>query len=472
MLGMKKPVKFFLFSIFSCVFFLCVPLQWASSEESANTEGSEGFSGDVLNGKNVILGFVESQATNGLLFLVNRIAGTEFSGVTLESIKKNLTSPWQWDQSLFRTNELGHPYQGVFYYQAGRANNWNFYESTVNAVLGSVVWEVFCERSRASINDLFITTAGGVVYGEALHRLYYAAEDLPAPLRFLISPFDFLNPYLPGEKTNRPSGKLWAMDASAGLGFGQVDRNLPDGTGSNGDFSLTGFLSLNMVYNDPFTTYVPFSDPFRQFEMSVAADIGYPVYQLSIFTEGFLFAVPVITSGNSRGNMGLSLHYDCVLGDTLSFGGTSLDFGFKFRQMTSLFNFDLKLHAGWLMFASANTYYPNPAGDDWSDEQIQLYGTGANVKFSAGITESRAGNFLLVSSLYFMPLIPAGYSDSGDLLFFWQAGLYYDLSLTKNFILSFATVHSFSYEVFASRRDIVERSCVIRLGAGYRFDCE
>ena len=80
MLGMKKPVKFFLFSIFSCVFFLCVPLQWASSEESANTEGSEGFSGDVLNGKNVILGFVESQATNGLLFLVNRIAGTEFSG--------------------------------------------------------------------------------------------------------------------------------------------------------------------------------------------------------------------------------------------------------------------------------------------------------------------------------------------------------------------------------------------------------
>lgn len=468
---MKLSFSKFLFVLF--FFMIASPTVFSedSQEKSPAAGETAVFSEDALNGRNIILGFVESQLTNGLLFVVNRfIAQTEFSGVTLDSIKTNLTSPWQWDQSLFRTNQLGHPYQGVFYYQAGRANNWNFYESAVNAALGSVVWEVFCERSRSSINDLIITTTGGVVFGEALHRLYYSAEKVPAPLRFFISPFDFLNPYLPGERTNKPSGELWALDATAGIGFGQTDRNNPDTKGSRGGFSVTGFLALDMVYNDPFTTYVPFSDPFRHFEMTIAADIGYPVYQLSIFTEGFLFAVPVITGERSKGNAGLSLHYDCVLGDTVSFGGTSLDFGFKFRQITNVLNFDLKLHAGWLMFASANTYYPEPASDNWSDEQIQLYGTGANVKFSVGITESRAGNFLLISSLYFMPLIPAGHSDSGDLLFFWQAGFYYDLSITENIILTFANVHSFSYEVFASRKDILERSSVIRLGVGYRLD--
>ena len=150
-----------------------------TSGRAAVPETDPENAGGQTRGRNVVLGLVESQFTNALLHVVNRAAGNDFASVTAGSIRDNFTRPWQWDQSLFRTNQLGHPYQGVFYHQAGRANNWTFYESAGNAVLGSAVWEVFCERSRASLNDLIITATGGAVMGEALHRLYYAAENLP-----------------------------------------------------------------------------------------------------------------------------------------------------------------------------------------------------------------------------------------------------------------------------------------------------
>ena len=95
------------------------------------------------NGWNGLFGIAEAQATNGILRAAIRIAGTELSGVTFASIKRNITQPWAMlDQSLCRTNMLGHPYQGVFYFHAARSSNWPFYASTMNAVLGSIVWDL------------------------------------------------------------------------------------------------------------------------------------------------------------------------------------------------------------------------------------------------------------------------------------------------------------------------------------------
>lgn len=442
-----------------------------SSPEAAPETGPENAGGQT-RGRNIALGLVESQFTNALLHVVNRAAGNDFASVTAGSIRNNFTRPWQWDQSLFRTNQLGHPYQGVFYHQAGRANNWTFYESAGNAALGSAVWEVFCERSRASLNDLIITTTGGAVMGEALHRLYYAAENLPGAVRFFLSPFDFFNPVLPGNRTNRPRGELYTLDAVFALSAGMSGRSGPESSRVGGNFSFGGSAVLRLVYGNPFTAYVPLSDPFRHFEMTVMADIGWPVYQLSVFTGGSLYAYPFAAGNNTEGTLGLSLRYDVVLGDTVSFSGTSLDFAFHSRTATRAGNLDWKLHAGWLVLGAANTYYPLPDFSGWDKKEFQLYGTGANLKLSAGITGTAAGDFRLDAALYFMPLIEAGYSGWGDTLFFFQGGFGYDFPLTEHVILSFSTTHSFSLERFRARRDISEYASVFRLGAGYRFQAE
>ena len=114
--------------------------------------------------------------SNLTLFLYNRfITHASFAYVTLDSIKANLTNPWVWDQDEFQVNQLGHPYQGSVYYSAARANGLNFWLAGLYTAFGSITWELFCETERPSINDLIITTTGGMMMGEMFHRLYSEA---------------------------------------------------------------------------------------------------------------------------------------------------------------------------------------------------------------------------------------------------------------------------------------------------------
>jgi len=87
---------------------------------------------------------------------------------------------------MFQTNQIGHPYHGSTYYAAGKSAGLSFYESTLLTALGSATWEIFCERYEPALNDLIVTTVGGVSLGEITHRLYREAEG--HPLSFFISP--------------------------------------------------------------------------------------------------------------------------------------------------------------------------------------------------------------------------------------------------------------------------------------------
>ena len=428
------------------------------------------------NGWNGLFGIVEAQATNGLLHAGIRIAGTEFSASSLATIKRNITEPWELlDQSLYRTNMLGHPYQGVFYFQAARSNNWPFYASTMNAVLGSIVWELFCERSRPTLNDAITTPLAGTVFGEALHRLYYSTENLrgvmPGILRFILSPFDFINRYIPGgNPPAKPTGELWQLDASAGLFFGAQSRVNPTGEGFGCEIAPGVSLALNAVYGNPFTTYVPWSDPFRSFELSIAIDGSYPVYQVGIFAHGMLYAYDYATK-NTRGVAGLSLHFDTLYGANVSFGGTSLDFTVTNRRPLRLANLDFKLHAGALLFGSANTFDAEQDLSGWSSGEIQVYGSGANLKLYIGINDTPAGDFSFSSAFFFMPLYydEAGYADWGEMVFFWNPSLNWLFRLTRRVTLSVSISDALCVELFNEKQDIIENTAVVRIAAGYRF---
>ncbi len=424
------------------------------------------------NAWNVLLGFLEAQATNGLLHGGVRLAVRGYADSTFDSIKANLTNPWELDQSRFRTNMLGHPYQGVFYYQAARSNNWHFYASAANAVLGSLVWEIFCEPARGSINDAVITPLGGAVFGEALHRLYYSAENLPAPLRFIISPFDFINRYLPGNPPAKPSDNddLWQLDAQAGLFFGAQARTNLDRSNPSVSFAPGASIALNAVYGNPYTTYVPWSDPFRAFELIIVADASYPIYQIAISAMGMLFAVDYETA-NTKGIRGLSLHFDTLWGANVSFGGSSLDFTLTSRRAARFGNIDFKLHAGALLFGSASTFYTEWDLSNWNDEEFQVYGSGANLKFSIGINDTPAGDFAFTSALYLMPLYydKAGYADWGDIVFFWNPSFIYSINIARRIALSVAVSETFCIELFKKRENIIENTAIVRVAAGYRF---
>ena len=108
---------------------------------------------------------------NGAYGLANLARGQVTARITPASWRANLVQGWVWDLDDFTVNQVGHPYQGSQYFNAGRANGLSFWESAALTALGSSTWEYFGETNSPSLNDLVNTTLGGAALGEVLHRM-------------------------------------------------------------------------------------------------------------------------------------------------------------------------------------------------------------------------------------------------------------------------------------------------------------
>jgi hypothetical protein len=87
---------------------------------------------------------------------------------------------WEWDLDDFAVNQIGHPYQGNNYFNAGRSNGLSFWESSALTAFGSGTWEYFGETNQASLNDFINTTLGGIALGEMFHRMAWLVRDTHA----------------------------------------------------------------------------------------------------------------------------------------------------------------------------------------------------------------------------------------------------------------------------------------------------
>ncbi len=107
------------------------------------------------------------------LWLVERyILEDPWSFISLDSWKANLKTGLVYDHNDdFPTNQTLHPFNGTLYYNAGRTNGFDFWESTLFAAAGSLMWEYFGETEAASTNDVLTTSLGGAVPGEVFYRL-------------------------------------------------------------------------------------------------------------------------------------------------------------------------------------------------------------------------------------------------------------------------------------------------------------
>src|SRR2546423_4259716 len=85
----------------------------------------------------------------------NRCCGTarDDYAVTLDSIRRNLRSPWGVDDDPFKVNQLGHPYQGSMYHGFARSSGLGYWEAAGYTFAGSALWEIAGERTPPSRND-------------------------------------------------------------------------------------------------------------------------------------------------------------------------------------------------------------------------------------------------------------------------------------------------------------------------------
>ena len=146
----------------------------------STTFAAEGRACDGCPRRSVGRAFFDTTIINVFYGVANLARGQVTARVTPKSWWVNMEQGWVWDLDNFVVNQVGHPYQGNNYFNAGRANGLSFWESAGITAFGSGTWEYFGETNHASLNDLVNTTLGGIALGEMFHRAAWLVRDTRA----------------------------------------------------------------------------------------------------------------------------------------------------------------------------------------------------------------------------------------------------------------------------------------------------
>jgi hypothetical protein len=201
---------------------------------------------------------LQATVINVFYEVANLARGQVTARITPKTWWENMQQGWVWDLDDFTVNQIGHPYQGNNYFNAGRANGLNFYESAALTAFGSATWEFFGETNHASLNDFINTTLGGIALGEMFHRVGWMVRNPQATGKprlwseigaTALDPITGLNRFLSGDSSRvaeKPSDLVpSSMNAVASAGV------LWRGSQSSA-FTAAGdpFLEMDAYYGD------------------------------------------------------------------------------------------------------------------------------------------------------------------------------------------------------------------------------
>jgi hypothetical protein len=422
-------------------FFLCFP---AYSQNTGSTEQKNASADSVDNDKRnpVIAGALagaETLFSNAVLLgLTGYVMQLSWARPTEESVKRNLSEGWIWeDTDGFKVNNFGHPYQGSFYFTAGRSNGFGFYESFAFGLLGSSTWETFAERQRKSTNDVIASTVGGASLGEMLHRLYTAARssDIPKPVAVMISPMDGLTGLITRRKPKKYSGKIYEMSFSAGGVFANAESVKLENNQELYSFrGAAASVALNVVYGNPFEQRSRI--PYEHFELSGGLDINIGNYMdVHFISDGYLLSFSPVDTERDTLSTGLSLHYDFVSqgrfdmydGDIDQYGN-ALDWTVKYRHIFSNgFILQLKLHEGGTFFGVSEYFSLESV-----TQNLKNYGGGINGKFHISVQKEKFGKLSLDTRHYFLWTYPGTVVFSRGFAKWFFAELTYEHKVAKD----------------------------------------
>ena len=242
------------------------------------------------------------------------------------TIRANFRKGFIWDNDNMAVNMFLHPYHGNLYFNSGRANGLNYWESGLIALGGSAMWELFMESEYPSTNDIIATPIGGMALGEVLYR----TSDLVLDDRrtgwsrfgqelsgFLISPMRGLTRIVNGDAwRKRPtSGKQFGVpDVSVDISMGVRALELKDEIFDQG----VGFATtISVEYGDRFEaeTNKPFD--YFTFRANVNGQGSQPILsQMNIM--GRLYSAELVDNSKDFLSIGVYQHYDFYDSDTIS----------------------------------------------------------------------------------------------------------------------------------------------------------
>lgn len=268
----------------------------------------------------------ESFGFNMALWSLDRFVQHGFYAyIDWNTIKANFKHGFEWDDDFLGTNMFAHPYMGSLYFNSGRSNGYNFWQSELFAIGGSAMWELFMEREYPSTNDIIATPIGGAALGEVLYRMSDMILDDRATggerfgrelAAFLVSPMRGF--------TRIVTGRAWEHRATTGRRFGIPPVSVEVSLGAralrildNHEGTKAGATaSIRIEYGDRFArrTVAPYD--YFSFLMELQAMKGQPLLS-RVEVIGRLWSKELVDRNKFNLSLGAYQHFDYFDSDTI-----------------------------------------------------------------------------------------------------------------------------------------------------------
>lgn len=269
----------------------------------------------------------ETFGMNMSLWALDRYAlHGHYAYINLHTIKENLKHGFSWDNDHLSTNMFAHPYNGSIFYNAGRSNGYNFWQSELFAIAGSAQWELFMEREYPSTNDIIATPIGGAALGEVFYRTSDLFVDDSSwgwerfgreAAAFIIDPMRGITRIL--------SGKAWSRRSTSGRRFGLPPLTIRVGVGTramlfhdDGNLSkVGGTMIMDIEYGDRYSATS--RKPYDCFNVLVELDMikTQPILN-RLEIRGRLLSRDIIDTKRCDLSVGMYQHFDFFDSDTIS----------------------------------------------------------------------------------------------------------------------------------------------------------
>lgn len=378
---------------------------------------------------------------------------------TPETIWRNITYGWEYDGDNFLTNNFSHPYHGNLYYNVGRTNGYDFWESSVWAFAGSALWEFFAETYRPAINDWVNTSVNGINLGEMLYRLSSVITDNTASGSkrvfqeiggAVLNPVRGINRLISGETSrifpnkeeSYPTSFTVVLDAGA-------RRWIKDGS----DDLNEAFIAASLHYGNIFTSNI--RQPFSSFNVSAVFATSSPSLT-NLQSFGNLYGWNLFKGNEARHRLLISLNYNYFNNPSFIYGGTSITSHlvstFKAGKKTNFFT-----NAGLdiiLMGATPTDYYEDVEGRNYD------FGPGLGVNLGASVNK---GVWSIVRVFYSSKWIWTQSEPSDSKHHLHLAWLDFELPLLESYALSLGFGAYWRNSIYKYNPDINKTTPVVRL---------
>ncbi|HLT24753.1 MAG TPA: DUF3943 domain-containing protein [Ignavibacteria bacterium] len=252
--------------------------------------------------------------------------------VSWDTWRRNLRDGFEYDGDNFLTNYFAHPYHGNLFYNAGRTNGYNFWESSIYAFVGSGLWEMFGETFRPSFNDLITTTVNGINFGETMFKLSAMMTDNQATgfertwrevVGGIINPVRGVTRLISGESwrifPNPDYARPESFKVKVYAGMRRLDNSSEGGGEIFSKGQEQGIYGLDVVYGDVFDYDMPFS----YFTFGTELNSGSPQFG-RLYSNGHIFGITLKDKKDVKHKLNFTLDYSYANNPGYQYGQTSV----------------------------------------------------------------------------------------------------------------------------------------------------